>query len=82
MKKIQKAAVLSALSLSLTLTITAAWVLLTPITVYAANCCAKCGPAPDVCCSGTGACFATDGWGCRASNGSYVAPMIRLCEVY
>ena len=82
MKKIQKAAVLSALTLSLTLIITAGSVLLTPITVYASSCCAKCGPAPDVCCSGTGGCSATDGWGCKASNGSYVAPMFRLCEVY
>jgi hypothetical protein len=82
MKKIQKVAVLSTLSLSLTLIITAGWVLVTPITVYASSCCAKCGPAPDVCCSGSGTCSATDGWGCRASNGSYVAPMIRLCEVY
>ena len=81
MNKIQKAAVLSAVSLSLSLILTAGWVLLTPITVYAASCCAKCGIAPDVCCSGTGACVASDGWGCRASNGS-LAPMIRVCEVY
>jgi hypothetical protein len=82
MKKIQKAAVISTVSLSLSLIVTAGWVLLTPITVYAATCCAKCGIAPDVCCSGTGACEATDGWGCRASNGPFVAPMIRVCEVY
>lgn len=82
MKIIQKAAALSTLSLSLSLIVTAGWLLLTPITVYASSCCAKCGIAADVCCSGSGACEATDGWGCKASNGSYVAPMIRLCEVY
>jgi len=82
MNKIRKAAVLSTVSVSLSLIITAGWVLLTPITVYAASCCANCGIAATVCCSGNGACEATDGWGCKASNGSYVAPMIRLCEVY
>jgi len=82
MNNIKKAAVLSALSLSLTLIITAGWILLTPISVYAADCCASCGVAPAVCCSGSGACQATDRWGCKASNGPYVAPMIRLCEVY
>jgi hypothetical protein len=82
MKKIQKAAVLSILSLTSTLIFTAGWVLLTPITVYASTCCANCGIAPAVCCMGTGQCTATDGSGCRASNGPYVAPMIQSCQVF
>lgn len=82
MNKIQKAAVLSTLGLSVSLVVATAWILLTPIKVYAATCCANCGPAPSVCCTGTGKCEATDGAGCRASNGPFVAPMIRSCEVY
>jgi len=78
----KKASTISFLSASLILVLASLAVLLTPITVYASSCCARCGPAADVCCSGSGACFATDGWGCRASNGSFVAPMIQLCEVY
>jgi len=82
MKKIQKAAVLSILSLTLTLILTAGWVLLTPITVYASTCCADCGIAPAVCCTGSGECTATDHSGCRASNGRYAAPMIQVCQVF
>ena len=83
MNKIEKAAVLSTLSLSLSLVATTGWILLTPIRVYAATCCANCGSgAPEVCCTGTGKCVATDGAGCRASNGPSVAPVIRNCEVY
>ena len=83
MSKIVKAVVLSTLTLSLCLIVTTGWILLTPIRVYAATCCADCGPsAPEVCCTGTGVCVATDKSGCRASNGQSLAPMIRNCQVY
>lgn len=78
----KKLSILSSLTLSLCLLGTTCWLLVSPITVKAADCTASCGIAPSVSCSGSGACYAQDGWGCKASNGPHSAPMINLCQVY
>jgi hypothetical protein len=81
-KKIKKTAVLSAITLCLSLFGATGWILITPITSKAATFTASCGVAPDVTCTGSGECVATHGWGCKASNGDGCAPMIQLCQVY
>jgi len=78
-KKMKKAAALSSFTLCVGLLGATGWLLVTPITAHAAECSADCGIGGTVSCSGSGACVAQDGWGCKASNGSGHAPMIQLC---
>lgn len=61
----KKASTITFLFASLTLVLASLAVLLTPITVYAADCTAKCSNGGQVQCSGF-ICTARDGVGCRA----------------
>jgi len=61
----KKASTITFLSASVTLLVASLAVLLTPITVYAADCAAKCGNGGQVWCSGF-RCAAQDGVGCVA----------------
>jgi len=61
----KKASMITFLSASVTLVVASLAVLLTPITVYAADCAAKCGNGGLVLCSGY-SCTAQDGVGCTA----------------
>lgn len=60
----KKASTISSLSASLTLVLASLSVLLTPITVYAAECNAKCASSVVTCYGHT--CLAQDGVGCAA----------------
>ena len=81
-KRIKRAALISSLTFCFGLLSATSWLLVNPITAKAAECSANCGIAPPVSCSGSGECYAQDGWGCRASNGQGRAPMIQLCQVF
>jgi hypothetical protein len=72
----KKASMITFLSASVTLVVASLAVLLTPITVYAADCTAKCGNGGQVQCSGF-RCTAQDGWGCAAWDSSG-RPLIQM----